>query len=285
MIRKIVYVFVSMALSSALYAQQSSPAAPQEHVIYCAGMVSVTPPPRDTYVISGVESNTRILFNEGDLVFINRGSNQGVQVGAEFLVSRPVKEQSETKWFSWQPGLMRAMGTMYADIGRLRVVHVDANVSTAQIVQFCDRMERGDIVQAFTARAVPNFKPAAKLDIFAPSSGKEMAMVVSMRDFAQVAAAGKIVYVNLGATQGVRIGDYYRIFRYEGQRQSSAYTPRGMEHAVYGFGAAPGNWKWSDLPREILGEGLVLSVSQNASTVLITDSLREIYAGDYVEVE
>jgi hypothetical protein len=208
-----------------------------------------------------------------------------VQVGSEFLVSRPVTDSSATQWFVWQKGLMRAMGTMYADIGRLRVVHVDANIATAEIVQFCDRMQRGDIVQPFTARAVPSFKPASKLDIFAPGSGKEMAMVVSMRDFAQVASAGRIVYVNLGTEQGARIGDYFRVFRYQGQRHEVAYTIRDQEEAVYGFGSAPGNWKWSDLPREILGEGIVLNVSQNSSTLLITDSLREIYAGDYVEIE
>ena len=285
MTRKFAYFVLSMALTGTLDAQQARPNAPQEHVIYCAGTVTTTPPPRDTYVISGVESATHILFNQGDLVYINRGSNQGVQVGAEFLVSREVKDPSASQWFVWQKSLMRAMGGMYTDVGRIRVVDVDSNVSTAQIVQFCQQMQRGDIVQPFAARTLPTFKPAAKLDIFAPPSGKEMAMVVSMHNFGQVAAAGKIVYVNLGSEQGARIGNYYRIFRYQGDRHGVAYTPRGEEHAVYGFGAAPGNWKWSDLPREILGEGIVLNVSARASTLLITDSLREIYAGDYVEIE
>jgi hypothetical protein len=39
------------------------------------------------------------------------------------------------------------------------------------------------------------------------------------------------------------------------------------------------------LPREILGEGIVLNVSQNASSVLLTTSRSEIMAGDYVELE
>jgi hypothetical protein len=34
-----------------------------------------------------------------------------------------------------------------------------------------------------------------------------------------------------------------------------------------------------------LGEGIVLRVGPNASTVLVTDSLREIFIGDYVELE
>jgi hypothetical protein len=39
------------------------------------------------------------------------------------------------------------------------------------------------------------------------------------------------------------------------------------------------------LPREVLGEGIVLSVTRNAATVLITYSSTDMYAGDYVEIE
>ena len=284
MIRRLSYLVVSMALSSALYAQQSV-TAPRDHDIYCAGTVTSVKPSSDTYIVSGVESAVRVTFKQGDLVFINRGAKQGVQVGAEFLVSRPVKERLEAPWFVWQKGLMHAMGTIYADIGRIRVVHVDENTSTAQIDLFCEQMQRGDIVQPFAARPAPNYKPVAKLDIFAPATRKEMAMVVTSRDFGQTAYTGKVVYVNLGSTAGVKVGDYYRIFRYEGDHHGTPYQARDQATTVYGFGSAPGNWQWMDLPREILGEGMVLSVSPNASTVLITDSLREIFAGDYVEVE
>jgi hypothetical protein len=39
------------------------------------------------------------------------------------------------------------------------------------------------------------------------------------------------------------------------------------------------------LPREIVGEGIVLNVSQNSATVLITVTRNEIFAGDYAELE
>ena len=284
MFAKVSYLVLSMALTSALYAQQSA-TAPRDHDVYCAGIVTMEPPPGDTYVISGVESATRIVFNQGDLVFINRGANQGVQVGSEFLVSRRVKENLETPWFVWQQDLLRTMGATYADIGRLRVVNVQANTSTAEIVDFCEPVQRGDIVQSFVARPAPNYKPAAKLDIFARPSGKEQAMIVTTRGFGQMAGAGRVVYVNLGREQGVRVGDYYRVFRYQGDRHSTVYQARGQERSIWGLGSAPAPWKWVDLPRDILGEGIVLGVSPNASTVLITASLREIYAGDYVEIE
>jgi hypothetical protein len=39
------------------------------------------------------------------------------------------------------------------------------------------------------------------------------------------------------------------------------------------------------LPRDVLGEGVVLRVGKNAATVLITLSEKEIFPGDYVELE
>jgi hypothetical protein len=274
-----------MALTSALYAQQS-PTTPRERDVYCSGVVTTELPPSDTFVVSGVESGTRITFFQSDLVFINRGSNQGMQVGTEFLVSRPVHEPLRAKWFSWQNSLLRAMGTTYADIGRIRVINVQPNTSTAEVVYSCDLMQRGDIVEPFTARVAPPYKPATdSFDIFAPPSGKEQAMVVTTRGFGQLAGTGTIVYVNLGSAQGVRIGDYFRVFRYQGERHSTVYQSRGMEHSVWGMGSAPGAWSWADLPRDVLGEGIVLRVGPNASTVLITTSRREIFPGDYVELE
>jgi hypothetical protein len=273
-----------MALTSALHAQQSV-ATPNERQMYCAGVVTTEPPANNSYVISGVESGLRITFHQGNLVFINSGASQGIREGAEFLVSRPAHDALRAKWFAWQNSLLRAMGTTYADIGRIRVVNVQPNTSTAEIVYSCDYMQRGDVVEPFAERAAPSFKPAAPLDLFAEPSGKEQAMIVTTRNFGQIAADGTIVYVNLGSGQGVRVGDYFRVFRYQGDRQGTVYQTRGMAYRVWGLGAAPGPWGWNDLPRDILGEGIVLRTGPNASTVLITASRREIYPGDYVELE
>jgi hypothetical protein len=285
MIRKALYLFAMMAVTSASWAQAPSPSGPRDHDIYCAGGFTNTPPPSDTYVITGQESDVRIVYRQDDLVYINRGSKQGVQTGNEFLVSRPVKDRSTMQWFVWQKDLMRSMGQAYADVGKLRVVHVDDNTSTAQIVLFCDQMQRGDIVVPFTARQAPNYKPEGKFDVFAPASGKNMAMVVAMRDFAQMGRNGSIIYVNLGAAQGVQVGDYFRIFRYQGDHHSNIFKTKDQERAVYGYGTVPATWTWENLPREVLGEGLVVNVSPNSSSVVVTESLREVFTGDYVEVE
>jgi len=274
-----------IVLAAGAAAAQQAPRVPNTSDIYCSGMVSTESVPYDTYLISGEQSNYKIIFSQGDLVYINKGSGQGAKVGDEFQVMRPVKDPVSIKWFSQQPGLLRAMGTTYKDMGRMRVVSVQPNVSTAEVVFACDYMQRGDIVRPFAESPAPPFKESAQFDRFAPVSGKPLAMVVTTKNFGQQAGTNAVVYVNLGSGQGVKVGDYFRVFRYQGTHNETAFQVYGTAYKVYGFGSAPQRYNWDGLPREILGEGIVLRVSPNASTVMITLSLREIYVGDYVEIE
>jgi len=265
-------------------AQQYVPAAPTEASLYCSGMVTNKPVPKDSYLISGEDSRFRTTFAPGEYVFINQGAEHGVKIGDVFEVIRPVTDQTGVTWFKYQSMLSHAMGTTYADIGRLRVLHVDAKTSTAEMAMACTLMQRGDIVRPFAARPAPQYH-AAKFDPFAAPSGKKTAMVVNTRDFGTIAAAGKIVYINLGSDQGVQIGDYFRVFRYQGTHIDTLYQVKNSAYMVEGFGSTPVAYEWNNLPRQILGEGIVLRTGPNSSTVLLTDSRQEIFAGDYVELE
>jgi len=109
--------------------------------------------------------------------------------------------------------------------------------------------------------------------------------VVAGKDYSQVFGKMSPVYVNLGTNQGVKVGDYFRIFRYQGSTAETVTQDKGYQYKIYGFGSAPVRYEWNDLPREVLGEGIVISTSRNSSTMMITISTIEIYAGDYVEIE
>jgi len=85
--------------------------------------------------------------------------------------------------------------------------------------------------------------------------------------------------------QGVKLGDYFRIFRYQGTRAETAPTEKDYQYKLFGYGSAPQRYEWNDLPREVLGEGIVLSATKNSSSVLITFARKEVYAGDYIEIE
>lgn len=251
--------------------------------MYCSGVFSTESVPRDTYLISGEEARSQITFQQGHYVYINRGS--GMKAGDEFLVTRPQKDRPPD-WYRWKWSLQRAMGWLWKDMGKVRVVKIDGDVAIAQIVYSCDYFLRGDYVRPWVDRPAPALKPAKNFDHFAPASGRPTAQVVAAMEYAVQAGTNDIVYVNLGDSQGVKVGEYFRVFRYQGTRDELAYQHRGYQYkALPGFGKAPRAYSWKELPREVLGEGVVVRTGPNSSTVLITHSLREIYIGDYVELE
>lgn len=257
-----------------------------ERDVYCSGMMTTNSVSHATEIISGEQSLYKITYDEGDYVYINRGSNKGVKVGDVFSVMRPVDNWTGLPWFTSQDRLMHEMGQMWEDEGRLKVIGVEPNVSVTQIMSgSCNFMQRGDVVEPFVEREVPQLKSESNFDRLALPSGKKRGLVVVGKGYGISSGTNDIVYVNLGNKQGVKTGDYVRIYRYESNEDSSVFQTPDMGTAVWGYGSAPGHFSPKDLPREILGEGIVLRATPNASTVLITLSLREIYDGDHCELE
>jgi hypothetical protein len=299
--RNILMVALSFALLPAVaWGQQQTASLPMTtwRDVYCSGMVTTSSVPRSTQLVSGEQSLYKITFDEGDYVYINRGSTKGVKVGDTFSVLRAVDDVYnpffaplsmnvffDQAWFDSQGRLLHSMGQMWEDEGQIKVVVAYPNTSIAQITNSCAFMQRGDIVEPFQERPVPPLKSEANFDRFAPPSGNKKGVVVLGKNFRSVSGTNDIVYVNLGSKQGLKIGDYVRIYRYQDNGDSTSYQTPNMATDVWGFGTAPGHYSGKDLPREVLGEGIVLRSTTTASTVLITFSLREIYDGDFCEVE
>ena len=293
---KIVLAGLILGLSGLVAAAQDRPTVPRPGDIYCSGTVTSESVPQDTYVITGEQSATKITFDEGDYVYVNKGSSQGVKVGDEYSVVRAVKDPYGIEWTKWEFAILHKMGTVWEDEGRVKVLIVRPDVSIGQVEHSCDYVQRGDILLPFTERPAPPLKSEANFDRFAPANGKPLAMVITGKKFQQQVGNEDIIYVNLGNAQGVKVGDYFRIFRYQGtQRETDYQTPRyafDMEFhsavpdaGIYGFGSVSKKYTWNNVPREDVGEGVVLRTGPNSATVLITFCLREIFPGDYVEIE
>ena len=198
------YLILALALGAASAAAQQK--QPTYDDIYCSGQVTKESIPYDTYLISGEESAPKNTFSWGDYVYINKGSGDGVKVGDEFLVMRPVSDPVKIKWFESQPVLVRAIGQQWLDVGRLRVVVLHPKVSIAQVVHTCGYLQRGDYVRPFAARSAPTFAEG-KIDHFAPVNGRPLGMVVNSKNYIRQVATRDIIYVNLGSAQGVKEGD------------------------------------------------------------------------------
>jgi hypothetical protein len=273
---------VSAAQRSEAVKKANQPDASQ---INCAGFFGDQKVGEDAYLISGEDSNTRLTWSTGDYVHVNRGMNQGVKEGDLYTVVRVEGDPNKVEWFKWQPKLLKAMGQPYLDLGQVKIVKTQPKVSVAQVTFACGMMQRGDILIPYQPRPIGPFKDAAKFDVFAGVSGKPVAMIVVGKDWAQAVGQGDTAYVNLGTVQGVKLGDYFRIFRYQGTRAETAPTEKDYQYKLFGFGSDPQRYEWNDLPRQVVGEGIVLSATKNSSTVLITFTRSEVFAGDYVEIE
>jgi hypothetical protein len=290
--------FATLMLALGASAQNTSPVqvvnasrplheatAPDYTATYCSGFITDEKIPSEVRLMSGEESADKIVFISGDYVYINRGSVQGVRVGDRFSIVRPDKDPNEVPWFKWQEKLLKAMGRQYVDAGQVQITTVHPNVSTGIVKFSCEYMQRGDIALPMTERPSPPYKPAEKFDKFAPVSGKSVGMVVAGLTFTEAYGKNSTVYVNLGTNQGVKVGDYLRVFRYQGSTSATSVNFPDFQYSMYGFGTTPVKYKWNDLPRDVIGEGIVMNVTHNACAVFITYSKLEMFAGDYVEIE
>ncbi|HMD32662.1 MAG TPA: hypothetical protein VKG84_12190 [Candidatus Acidoferrales bacterium] len=248
----------------------------------CAGMITPEKIPYDTYIISGEQADPQTVYSTGQFVYINKGAGDGVKVGDEFMVMREQRDFLHVRFFDQEHKLANSLGQQWSDVGRVRVQVVHPRVSIAQVTYACTYMERGDHVRPAVAYPQPPFRPLKDLDRFAPPSGKATGRVVRGKNLQAAEGRGAVVYVNL---TGVQPGDYIRFFRPTAPHDTSIYQLGGMADHVFGFGDTPQRWRSADLPREVLGEGVVMRTSPTTATVLIYNSLREIYLGDWVEIE
>jgi hypothetical protein len=281
-----VSILAGTAVSTAQTASQAPSSSRQADYssVYCSGFVSDPKIPDDIRVISGEQSNYKITFDDGENVYINRGQDKGVKVGDRFAIVRPDRDPGN-EWFYGQKKLEKEMGTLYRDAAQVQVVNVQPKVSVAKVVLSCQYILRGDIARPFEERPAPPFKDASTFDHFAPVSGKPVGTLIAARDYAQLLGRGDAVYVNVGAEKGVKVGDYMRMFRFQGTRKEMTSDMPGYQYSLPGFGSAPASYQPKDLPREVLGEGIVLNVTKRAATVLVTYNTVPLYEGDYAEIE
>jgi len=258
------------------------PPAATEADTYCAGMITDQAVPYDMYVISGPEADPQTVYALGQYVYINKGSADGAKIGDEFMVLRQESDFLHVQTFDQEHFLSNRMGKQWTDVGRLRVVVVHPKVSIARISYSCTYMQRGDTVLPAVNYPVPPFKPLKDLDRFAPPSGKSTGRVVRAKNYQALEERGEVVYLNL---TDAKPGEYIRFFRPTARRDTALYQLGGMSDHVYGFGRTPIRWRPDDLPREVLGEGVVLRTTPTSASVLVFNSLLEIKLGDYAEIE
>jgi len=275
----------------------------------CSGFIEQAPQAALGQIVGAEEERERSIFAPGNLVFIDAGAQSGVRVGQEFSVVRP-RGQFRSK-FSRKSG---PLGVYTQEVGRLRVVRVRDRVSVAEVTNACEDLLFGDLLRPVQAREVPPARGEVALDHFAEPTGKQTGRIVLARDGREVLTRDNVVFIDLGAEDNVRVGDYLTVFRPEGHGVIVEYDKeieanrrdgfqserlRGGGFSIQSHRVRDVNGSSSgptvktpsikrhrpQVPRKVVGEVVVTRVEGRTATAVVTRVAQEVHTGDAVEVQ
>ena len=283
--------------------------------LYCAGYVQTSPlytapkeiATRANKIVGGYNEQDGWWYMQNSLMYINGGSNKGVQVGDLYSVIRP-RGEVHSRWSS-----KGRLGVYVQELGVLEVIRVKDEVSVVRVKSSCDSMLIGDLLVPFEARRSAPYVERPALDWFQDSSGKANGRIFMARDGQETLSRDQVVYIDLGAEDKVNAGDYLTIYRMLGkgnlfindEAESIAARNKGfgsdeysggrfsnMAARKYGSQANRGVVTTEEAKayrphglRKVVGEGVIVAVKERTATMVITRATQEIHTGDWVEIQ
>ncbi|MGA3210349.1 MAG: hypothetical protein ABSD20_03525 [Terriglobales bacterium] len=254
--------------------------------LYCGGYLSPDPVSRDVFVAGGLQTPTRLDYNEGDIIYLRGGYAPGTRVS----IIREMADPNRYVPFPMARGLQKKIGSLYGEIGYATVVSSRRKgIAIAHVDFACESIIPGDLIAPFVAREPVTARERSPMDRFPAGTSRLSGHIVASRDFDEFVGAGKKVYLNLGAQKGVKPGDYFRIVRnYEPSSMDPADAEMFNETLYDDTQENPPQLpkeSLGDLPRRVVGEVIVLNTRPGTATAMITFSVEEIQIGDTVELE
>lgn len=296
-------VLLMLAMATAVAAQQQVPQgsasevkltnivgarqeAPTYSDVNCAGFIAPQPPQRVGYVAGGWDTPHQVRFADREYVYIE---GSGFSIGAQYALVRQERDLNRYEAFRGQYALLRQVGRPYSDVGRVRVVAIHNNIAITQVEFNCTDIMAGDAAIPFAERQIPPLHAKINFDRFAPPNGKITGKIVMSKGFDTMVGMGQKVYLNVGANQGVKVGDYFRAVRTYDSYAADAVDNLSFKASYYDDNQVPAgvfpHTRLREFPRISLGEMIVLNATPTSSSAMITLSLEDIHVGDGVELE
>ncbi|MFL6273747.1 MAG: hypothetical protein ACJ74G_00945 [Blastocatellia bacterium] len=280
------------------------PAASQQHGadpitrgtdVYCTGYIADVMPSTSLQIIGAEQENMKVTFAQGDVVFLNRGRGAGIQPGAAYFIIRPLGEFKH-------PFNKKKMGVYVREVGLLRVLEVQDQTATAQILVSCDTVEFGDLLRPYEEIAPPVAREARPLPRYGEGTNETKGQIIMAPGFHEHLSANRVVFLDLGRQQNVQPGDYFTIYRQTGPTEGITRTPKndivrkrdkdfgsdryqGGEYSVQATNKPLEQImkERPPIPRHVLGEMVVLKVENHTCVAMITRTTAEVTIGDFVE--
>jgi hypothetical protein len=285
--------------------------------LFCAGYIRLQRLPQMPEIVGALEEQEQRTFADGDVVYINAGSRQGIKEGQNFQIIRPRGDvkgvHREKKGF---------LGTYIQEVGQLQVFKVRENTSAAQITSSCgDMVLLGDLLTAIPDRVSPLERTDTDVDRYADPTGKQRGRLMMAKDSREMVTNNDVVYIDLGVEDNVKPGDYLTIYRRLGTGnltrvdneemarnratgfQSDRFRGGGLSNQATrakdstAFVNAKGRYRYRPIttreikkhrpamPRKIVGEMVIIDVQTRTATAIITRAVGEVHTGDWVEIQ
>jgi len=274
--------------------------------LYCAGFVQTAQVDTSRKIVGAENEQEQNIYSQGNHVYISVGGG-GVQVGDMFAVIRP-RGRVNTRWTS-----KGNLGFFVQEVGALEIVRVKGEVAVARVATSCDNLLLGDLITPIPARTSPIYTQRPALDRFADPSGKARGRIFMARDNLELLGRENIVYIDLGAEDGVQVGNYLTVFRPLGkgsvfendEKENMSARSEGYQSDEFRGGKfsnqSPRKRKGdatgrietnedakanrpNDL-RKVVGEVVILNIREKTATAMIVRTAQEIHTGDWVELQ
>ncbi|HEY8409950.1 MAG TPA: hypothetical protein VIK76_01040 [Pyrinomonadaceae bacterium] len=285
--------------------------------LFCAGYIRLQRLPQMPEIVGAREEQEKRTFSDGEVVYLNAGSRQGIKEGQNFQIIRPRGDvkgvHRDKKGF---------LGTYIQEVGQLQVFRVMEDISAAQITSSCgDMVLLGDLLTAIPDRVSPLQRTDAVIDRYAGPTGKRTGRLMMAKDSREMVTSNDVVYIDLGVEDNVKPGDYLTIYRPLGTGnltrvdneemarnratgfQSDRYRGGGFSNQASrakdstAFVNAEGRYRYRPIttrevkkhrppmPRKIVGEMVIIDVQTRTATAIVTRVVGEAHTGDWVEIQ
>lgn len=196
-------------------------------------------------------------YGDRDILYLNKGSNAGIKPGDVFTTHKLGKNVKH-------PRTGKDMGRKVVTSGWVRVILVQETSATAVVEQACTEIMRGEYLTPFERIPIPLLLRRAPADRLTPPSGKAQGYLINIGESSgegvdsQIAGAGHLVFVDLGAQTGVAPGNLLTAWRIEFPKTPSS--------------------------RHVVAELAVLRVRERHSLAKVIYSSNTLEVGDQVEI-
>ena len=267
----------------------SSPAnGPSYSQLYCAGFETREAIARTNFVLGSKESPHEDRFPGRSQLFL---AGPGLAEGQRYSLLRQVEDPNREDSSPEQRRKLARLGALYEEIGWVTVHSVNKGSAIASFDFACSTAIPGDIVVPFKEKPAIAFRTTEPpIASFQGEANAIRGHIVGSKDFLGLLGTGLIVYTDFGSAKGACPGDYLYVLRGYAPGdlnridRASERLPKGADATV----VKPAKIKSDSgalAPFHILGEILLLNVTAESSTAMITRSFAEIELGDVVEKE